>query len=108
MKTILDLGFRECRWPICATGGEHQFCAEMTELGDVYCPEHTRLAAPEDQRVDANLKRLAREHRVYGGLVRTERKNLGLPAKLTHFRAPNEEVADRIPDLVELFEGAWL
>lgn len=112
MKTIYDLGFRECRWPICVRADEHQFCAETTELGDVYCPEHTRLAAPEDQRVDANLKRLARMGRTVGPFNKERttlgagKRNYGVVGCLVH--GPMEAREAHIPDLVELFEGARL
>lgn len=48
MKQIVELGNRECRWPIAEDPDEgHWFCAEHTAAGESYCPTHHALSLPE-------------------------------------------------------------
>ena len=39
MKRIEDLGPNECRWPVQSRGGDHLFCAAITD-GHMWCTAH--------------------------------------------------------------------
>jgi len=47
-KSLLDLGNRDCRFPMWPNGdkpdGDAQFCGCRTDLGQSYCPEHRAVA----------------------------------------------------------------
>lgn len=39
-KSIIDVGFRECRFPIGERDNQAMFCAEKTPVGETYCEQH--------------------------------------------------------------------
>jgi len=49
-KTLAEIGFRECRWPLQATAEEATastlFCAETTKPGSSFCPHHHERVYP--------------------------------------------------------------
>lgn len=39
-KNIIDVGYRECRFPIGEQKGTTMFCAESCDMGMTYCHTH--------------------------------------------------------------------
>ena len=40
-KNIIDVAYRECRFPVGERDAVTMFCAKKTAAGETYCAEHT-------------------------------------------------------------------
>jgi hypothetical protein len=118
MKNIVELGFRECRWAVgeCTEEGQ-KFCAEETDPGEVYCPEHAARARPGGLREG---ERLPKHYRAQLGAFHqtpcgTIARTIGEPNEKRRAAALARGEAQRgirptdiEPDLCELFEAERL
>ena len=106
MKNIVELGFRECRWPVHEDPEEGiKFCAEHCHLGEIYCPTHAPAALdkPHAKAKAAAPLLLGNEtKRDLVGKARTVAQRLAADA---HYgREQSWGSANHTPDVIELFE----
>ena len=59
--TILEIGFRQCRYATHEDAGEHRFCGHKTAEGSSYCPAHKAVTVSRE-RTDAARRKKGRSH----------------------------------------------
>lgn len=75
--TILEVGFRQCRFATHEDGGEHRFCGHETVAGSSYCAAHKAVIVSRE-RTDAARRKKKRRTDADIQLLRQAQRESGL------------------------------